>query len=191
MIAFLRLAPLVPRHRLLLTHLLLALACLITAPSLAHAAAAIAAPEAAEELSTTEADYPHLIKASIWPRKDGFPPGDKVTVTSIRGTLPKLKQGGAYLVQGTYTLASELEGVLQLTLGPRQPSGWRPTAKAQRYKIEKGSGTFVLAAKMDVDGKFHVTIYLPDKSAPARKDKNGNPLPPPLRGQGGIEFDNC
>jgi hypothetical protein len=141
------------------------------------------------DYSTDEADYPHLIKASLWPASDGFRRGDKVTITSIRGTLPKIKPGGIYLVQGTYTLASEVEGSLALSL-TTSGGGGGAWANTQVYKIEKGSGTFVLAAKMASDGQYHVSLYLPDRSAPVRKDKKGNPLPARNHSQGGIYFDN-
>jgi hypothetical protein len=169
--------------RLLLTFL-----ALLSAALFAESAPAPASPLA---YSTDEADYPHVIHVRFWPSKEGFRPGDKVTITSVRGTLPRLQPGGVYLVQGTYTLASEIEGMLGLSRTSNHlDTSRRWPAATQSYQIEKGSGTFRLAARMIADGQYHVSLYFPDRAAPLRKDENGAPLPPPRRFHGGIYFDN-
>lgn len=89
----------------------------------------------------------------------GFPAGDQITITSLRGDRKHIEPGGSYLVEGTYTLNSAENADLALFSTSRGPSGPTPVQDGQRVKITKGSGTFHLCETNLPDGWLHVSFY--------------------------------
>jgi RNA polymerase sigma-70 factor (ECF subfamily) len=88
-----------------------------------------------------------------------FAPGDNITIEQIRGTKDGIAKGGAYCVQGTYSLSSKEEALLALFMTSVGPSGSSEVAPNQTVRIKKGTGSFRLFKTMDEDGYLHLSFY--------------------------------
>jgi hypothetical protein len=89
----------------------------------------------------------------------GFAPGDKITITSVRGDRKHIEPGGSYLVEGTYTLNSSDSAELALFCTTRGPSGSTSVQEGQEVKIMRNSGKFELFETNVPDGWLHVSFY--------------------------------
>ena len=105
----------------------------------------------------TEQQFPHVIQYELG--ASGFPAGDQITITSVRGDQPNIEPGGSYLVEGAYTLASADSADLALFCTSRGPSGPTPVQNSQRIKISRGTGKFHLYETNLADGWLHVSFY--------------------------------
>ena len=91
-----------------------------------------------------------------------FPPGDRITVTEIRGTTADMA-GGVYRISGTYRLASHETATLAGSVTARDAAdGKGPWNAAQRTTVRQGSGTFTLVWPIGIRGWPHVSFYGPD-----------------------------
>lgn len=120
------------------------------------------APAKAEESPPVETDYPHLIRLRTRAHGD-VPRGDEIKILEVRSDRKRIEVGGTYMVKGTYKLTSVPSARLALSMtasGPVGPTYW---GRWQTYKIEQGSGTFTLVAKMMYDGEYHVSFYYPTR----------------------------
>jgi hypothetical protein len=87
-------------------------------------------------------------------------PGDKLSITEIRGSADVISAGNSYLIKGTYTLASQPEAVLAVNITSTQ----RGVNDNGPYgnnvvNIKKGSGTFTLELRMNIAGYPHLSFY--------------------------------
>jgi hypothetical protein len=103
-------------------------------------------------------EFPYVIPCE--PGTSAFAPGDRITISSVKGNRAHLEPGGAYLVQGSYTLASAENAELLFSCTTRGPSGPTPISDGQELKITRGSGTFLLKHTTPADGWFHVSFYV-------------------------------
>jgi hypothetical protein len=108
-----------------------------------------------------EQRFPQIIQYELG--ASGFPVGDEITITSVRGDREHIEPGGSYLVEGTYTLDSANSANLALYCTSRGPSGPTPVQDGQRIKITRGSRRFHLYETNLADGWLHVSFY-PDNS---------------------------
>jgi hypothetical protein len=102
-------------------------------------------------------EFPYVIPYELG--TSAFPAGDRITITSLRGNRSHLETGGAYLVEGSYTLASAESALLLFSCTTHGPSGRTPITEGQELKITRGSGTFSLKHVTPCDGWFHVSFY--------------------------------
>jgi RNA polymerase sigma factor (sigma-70 family) len=87
-------------------------------------------------------------------------PGDKLSITEIRGSADAISAGNSYLIKGAYTLASQPEAVLAVNITSTQ----RGVNDNGPYgnnvvNIKKGSGTFALELRMNITGYPHLSFY--------------------------------
>ncbi len=82
---------------------------------------------------------------------------DRITVTGIRGTRPRVEVGGQYLVRGTYTLKSADEG--EVFFHVKGPSNAGTDLDLQHVPVRRGSGTFSVMHGMSKDGHCHVSLF--------------------------------
>src|SRR6266496_1494074 len=73
---------------------------------------------------TTEADFRYVIPYELG--TSAFAAGDQITITSVRGNRKHLEPDGAYLVQGSYTLASVDRADILFSCTTRGPNGPTP-----------------------------------------------------------------
>jgi RNA polymerase sigma factor (sigma-70 family) len=105
--------------------------------------------------------------------REGFYPGDHITITAVIGDRPRIEPGGTYRVEGAFALASAPSATLALSLTASGPNGYGAWSERQQIKIARGSGTFSLVATMRSEGKFHVSFYFADPSEPGRSSAHG------------------
>ncbi|HLA84150.1 MAG TPA: protein kinase [Thermoguttaceae bacterium] len=106
--------------------------------------------------------FPYVLDFKLG--KTGFLKGDRIEITEIRGTRPRFKLGGKYLVRGRYTLASRDRATLgvnvTMTSPPQMPG---PEIGQESYVaevVDKGSGDFVLEKTLHYEaGMLHVSFY--------------------------------
>jgi hypothetical protein len=109
------------------------------------------------------AEFPYIIEfVASTPGWGQFAPGDDIAITELRGDRKRIEQGGRYLVEGTYTLASMDRA--RLALSVTAPSSDSPGAIAPWYAeqmtdIARGAGHFSLRETMRYAGSFHVSFY--------------------------------
>jgi len=104
-----------------------------------------------------EQQFPNWIQFELG--ASGFPAGDQITITSVRGNRPHIEPDGSYLVEGSYTLTSADSADLALFCTSRGPSGPTPVQDSQRIKITRGTGKFQLYETNPADGWLHVSFY--------------------------------
>jgi hypothetical protein len=109
----------------------------------------------------SEQRFPQIIQYELG--ASGFSAGDQISITSVRGDRTHIEPGGSYLVEGTYTLASEDSADLALYCTTRGPSGPTPVQDSELIKITRGAGSFHLYETNVADGWLHVSFY-PDNS---------------------------
>src|ERR1017187_7653549 len=109
-----------------------------------------------------ETEYPSVIQPEMGAAE--FAPGDRITITSIRGDSEHLKLGGRYVMDGSYTLASAESADLAWFATSRSPMGGTPVTDAEHVKITRGTGTFHLAKTLFYDGWQHVSFYVNGQS---------------------------
>jgi hypothetical protein len=85
-------------------------------------------------------------------------PGDSITIQSVRGTTDTFQTNETYCVEGTYTLSSHEEADLALFVTSKQNTRTKIDPR-QKILVKKGSGTFKLIEKMQVEGNPHVSFY--------------------------------
>lgn len=88
-----------------------------------------------------------------------FREGDDITIESIRGTASRIRQGGTYLVRGTYTLGSHDRANLLLANMVTQGSGRDTIDEDCLLEIERGTGRFELRKTITQPGFLHLTFY--------------------------------
>lgn len=104
-----------------------------------------------------EPQFPYVIEHELG--ASGFSVGDQITITSVRGDRKHIEQGGSFLVEGTYTLASTESAHLALYCTTRGPSGPTPDQDSQHINVTRGAGRFHLYETNVADGWLHVSFY--------------------------------
>jgi len=84
---------------------------------------------------------------------------DRVEVTELWGTRPRIEIGGEYLVVGRYTLGSADDGTVYFYMTGNNWDNSGPVMDLQRLDVRRGTGTFVLQHRMRGPGWFHVNLY--------------------------------
>jgi len=107
---------------------------------------------------TTEADFRYVIPYE--PGTSAFAAGDQITIASVRGNRMHLERDGAYLVQGSYTLASVDRAEILFSCTTPAPSSPTPITDGQDIKVTRGTGTFSLKHRTPCDGWFHISFYV-------------------------------
>src|SRR5216110_1181873 len=107
---------------------------------------------------TTEADFRYVIPYE--PGTSAFAAGDQITIASVRGNRMHLERDGAYLVQGSYTLASVDRAEILFSCTTPAPSSPTPITDGQDLKVTRGTGTFSLKHRTRCDGWFHVSFHV-------------------------------
>lgn len=158
----------------------------LAAAASSPAGVSVANPPAA--VRALEARFPYAIPVRLYPMRLGRRPGDRITITSVRGDRPRLEKGGTYLVRGTYVLRSAPAAVLNLSVTTEgRPSGpslaWKRT---QVCRIEQGHGAFTLIATMRLKGWFHVSFCFPSGARRVQGRLRYTSLQP----GGGVNFIN-
>lgn len=110
----------------------------------------------------TGPQFPYVIQYELG--ASGFPSGDQVTITEVRGNRKHIEPGGSYLVEGSYALASADSADLALYCTTRGPSGFTPVQPGERISISRGTGNFHLYETNIPDGWLHVTFYSDNSS---------------------------
>ena len=88
-------------------------------------------------------------------------PGDRITITEVRGTSATFALGGTYLVRGEYTLASADEATLALSVTAIVPGeGCTSGNDRGTVHVSRGSGKFELANGIPYRGYPHITFYV-------------------------------
>jgi len=82
---------------------------------------------------------------------------DRLTITEIRGTRPRVEVGGHYLVRGTYTLKSADAG--EVFFHVKGPSNAGTDLDLQHLPVHRGSATFAVVHGMSKDGNCHVSLF--------------------------------
>jgi len=89
-----------------------------------------------------------------------FGDGDRITITAVYGPTSRFTPGGAYWIDGTYTLASRDRASLLASVTARNAGDGRTSiARGQTMFVKRGSGTFTLKLPMPYDGWPHVSFY--------------------------------
>jgi hypothetical protein len=89
-----------------------------------------------------------------------FGPGDRLTITSLRGSEEHLAAGGRYTVDGSYTLSSADSADLAWFATSRGPSGPTPIRDSEHVQLSRGTGTFHLEKTLLNDGWLHLSFYV-------------------------------
>lgn len=84
--------------------------------------------------------------------------GDRLMITEVWGTRPRLEVGGTYLVRGSYTLFSLDAANICLYLTALNWDNSGPDVDLQRMTVSNGHGTFALVHSMLGPGRFHVSM---------------------------------
>jgi RNA polymerase sigma factor (sigma-70 family) len=89
-----------------------------------------------------------------------FLAGDRLTITSIRGTAAAMAPGNSYTVKGTYVLSSEAQATVAVYTGAMNPgeNDNGPYGNNQ-INVQAGKGTFTLELVMRIEGYPHVSFY--------------------------------
>ena len=82
---------------------------------------------------------------------------DRIAVTEVRGTRPRIEVGGHYLVRGTYTLKSTEAG--EVFFHVKGPSNAGSDLDLQHVHVQRGSGTFSVVHGFSRDGNCHVALF--------------------------------
>jgi len=82
---------------------------------------------------------------------------DRITITEIRGTRPRIEVGGQYVVRGTYTLKSADVG--EVFFHVKGPSNAGTDLDLQHVPVRRGSGTFSVVHGMSKDGHCHIALF--------------------------------
>jgi hypothetical protein len=107
--------------------------------------------------SGTQIDIPVAFEAGTAKMQ----PGDRITITEVRGTRGDFAIGGAYLVRGEYTLASADEATLGLSVGATDPTdACTSNNNRGRQHVSRGSGKFELATTFVHSGYPGVSFFI-------------------------------
>ena len=87
-------------------------------------------------------------------------PGDKITITEVRGTAATISPGNTYLIKGSYQLKSHQRATLEAnTTAMNAADGFGTTQSVQSTVVENGSGNFTLILPMSCRGWPHISFY--------------------------------
>ena len=82
---------------------------------------------------------------------------DRISISEIWGTRPRIEVGGHYLVRGTYTLKSTEAG--EVFFHVKGPSNAGSDLDLQHVPVQRGSGTFSVVHGFSKDGNCHVSLF--------------------------------
>ena len=82
---------------------------------------------------------------------------DRLTITEIWGTRPRVEVGGCYLVRGTCELASADSG--EVFFHVKGPSNVGGDLDVQKAAVRRGRGTFSVMHTLTKDGFCHVSLF--------------------------------
>ncbi len=109
-------------------------------------------------VATTTSDFPNAVPFELGETQ--FLPGDRITITEVRGTADTIALRQIYCVKGHYTLASHDRAQLSVGItADNAADGTRTGFKPQDTIVNKGEGTFTLFLPMACKGWPHVSFY--------------------------------
>ena len=116
-------------------------------------------PQSSFYVGTTSAsDFPYAVPFELGETR--FLPGDRITITEVRGTADKIALRQIYCVKGRYTLASHDRAQLSVGITADNAADGTSTGfKPQDTIVNKGEGTFTLLLPMACKGWPHVSFY--------------------------------
>ena len=113
---------------------------------------------AAGSVTTTTSDFPYAVPFELG--ETHFLPGDRITITEVRGTHDTIALRQIYCVKGRYTLASHDRAQLSVGItADNAADGTRTGFRPQDTIVNKGEGTFTLFLPMVCKGWPHVSFY--------------------------------
>ncbi|HEY1793527.1 MAG TPA: hypothetical protein VGG34_11465 [Opitutaceae bacterium] len=89
-----------------------------------------------------------------------FAPGDRISITSLRGNRTHLVPGGRYTIDGSYTLSSVDAADLAWFSTSRRLSGPTAVRDTEHVQVARGTGSFHLEKTLSDDGWLHLTFYV-------------------------------
>ena len=104
-------------------------------------------------------EQPVLTPVQITTGVNFFKPGDSITITEVTSTSPELKPGDTVAVKGTYTLATESNAMLALSVTTTGKETHRNPTPGQRMQVSEAEGKFTLTTSIVDKGYLHVSFY--------------------------------
>jgi beta-lactamase regulating signal transducer with metallopeptidase domain len=111
--------------------------------------------------AASTSDFPYVVPFELGETR--FLPGDRITITEVRGSADSIALRQIYCVKGRYTLASHDRAQLSVGItADNAADGTRTGFKPQDTIVNKGEGTFTLLLPMACKGWPHVSFYPAD-----------------------------
>jgi len=92
-------------------------------------------------------------------------PGDEITIQEVRGDRPIFDVSGAYVVRGTYKLASAEEATLAFTEQTIRMGQCSTASGHDKAVVKRGTGAFELATALPFEGYPHVSFFVNGQGA--------------------------